>query len=291
MSREWHSLYQALNQADYGEITFENGFYNRLIMVLKDPMADIGDICCAYRDALMACPTEGVTHKDLPVQRLDANLDGLMNFGIQIHSKKYVTLDTNSKLLSNEGPINLSRVYDGKVKSIIEKFPIDPSLANALKNDSYHSYNGRAQQMAVRLSLLAKPDSTTIINLPTGTGKTLVAHALCLFAPKNKLTLVIVPTTALAIDQGNRASELLEQTSQYKGSCHYWHSGQEEQQHADIKDSIRDGRQRILFVSPEAACKSLLIVLFDLAKTEASKSNLTERSLRVNIFSMIQALS
>jgi ATP-dependent DNA helicase RecQ len=267
MSQEWHNLYQALDQADYSGITLENGFYNRLITVLNDPMAGIGDICCAYRDALMACPNEGVTHKDLPAQRLDANLDGLINFGIQIQSKKYVTLDTNSKLLTNEGPINLSRVYDGKVKSKIQKFPIDPSLANALNDDSYHSYNGQAQQMAVRVSLLAKPDSTTIINLPTGTGKTLVAHALCLFAPKNKLTLVIVPTTALALDQGNRASELLEQTGQYNGSCHYWHSGQEEQQHADIKDSIRDGRQRILFVSPEAACKSLLVVLFDLAKT------------------------
>ena len=76
-----------------------------------------------------------------------------------------------------------------------------------------------------------------------------------------------MPTTALALDQGNRASELLEQTGQDNGSCHYWHSGQEEQQHADIKDSIRDGRQRILFVSPEAACKSLLVALFDLAKT------------------------
>ena len=183
MSQEWHNLYQALDQADYSGITLENGFYNRLITVLNDPMAGIGDICCAYRDALMACPNEGVTHKDLPAQRLDANLDGLINFGIQIQSKKYVTLDTNSKLLTNEGPINLSRVYDGKVKSKIQKFPIDPSLVNALNDDSYHSYNGQAQQMAVRLSLLAKPDSTTIINLPTGTGKTLVAHALCLFAP------------------------------------------------------------------------------------------------------------
>ena len=64
MSQEWHNLYQALDQADYSGITLENGFYNRLITVLNDPMAGIGDICCAYRDALMACPNEGVTHKE-----------------------------------------------------------------------------------------------------------------------------------------------------------------------------------------------------------------------------------
>lgn len=251
-------------------------------MVIKDLDAGHGDICAAYRDALMACPEKGVTYKELPVQRLDPNSPDLTGFGLVIKSSGYVALDASCHLLSDEGPVDLGRVYDGMVKSKIQKFPIDPSLAHALKDSDYISYNGRAQQMAVRLSLLGQPGSTTIINLPTGTGKTLIAHALCLFTPVNRLTLVIVPTTALAIDQGNRAKALLEKAGEYRGSCHYWHSGQEEQQHSDIKDSIRSGQQRILFVSPEAACKSLLIVLFELAKVGALDSVILDEAHMVD---------
>ena len=266
MSHEWYDLYEVLRKDEYRNVVFKNSFYNRLVTVMKDLDAGLGDICGAYRDALMACPKKGVAYKDLPLQRLDPDSTTLFDFGLLINSAGYVELDATCHLSSDEGPLDLKRVYDGTIKSKIQKFPIDPSLTQALNDSDYLNYNGRAQQMAVRLSLLAEANSTTIINLPTGTGKTLVPHALCIFAPANKLTLVIVPTTALAIDQGNRAKSLLEKTGEYRGSCHYWHSGQEEQQHNDIKESIRGGRQRILFVSPEAACKSLLIVLFELAK-------------------------
>ena len=234
---EWYELDGILLSGEYSKLVFKNSFYNRLIMVIKDLDAGHGDICAAYRDALMACPEKGVTYKELPVQRLDPNSPDLTGFGLVIKSSGYVALDASCHLLSDEGPVDLGRVYDGIVKSKIQKFPIDPSLAHALKDSDYISYNGRAQQMAVRLSLLGQPGSTTIINLPTGTGKTLIAHALCLFTPVNRLTLVIVPTTALAIDQGSRAKALLEKAGEYRGSCHYWHSGQEEQQHSDIKDS------------------------------------------------------
>jgi ATP-dependent DNA helicase RecQ len=265
MSKQWYQLYTALQEPSDSRPVNENQFFQRLITVLDDEKSKTGDKCGAYRDALMACSKANVPDARLPAPLIEIDQKYMRSFGLFIKANKLM-LDDSCELEANDGPIDLTRMYDEKSKSNIAKFPIDPALAQALNNEDFNSYNGRAQQMAVRLSLLAKPNSTTIINLPTGTGKTLISHALCLFSPSTKLTLVVVPTTALAIDQGHRAKEMLVQSGESTVANYHWASDQNHMERQDTKQRILNGEQRILFVSPESACKTLSNVLFEVSR-------------------------
>ena len=268
MSREWYQMKSNLEDLSLKGPANKNQFFQRLISVLNESEPMPGDIFGAYRDALMACAQTSVIDKHLPLLRIEIGEYDISSFGLRINSVSNLELDTDVKLNAIDGPIDLNKIYDETPKSKIAQFPIDPALGLVLKDQKYQSYNGRAQQMAVRLSLLSKPNSTTIINLPTGTGKTLVSHALCLFSPQGSLTLVVVPTTALAIDQAHRAKKMLEKAGLDNAANYYWSSDQTHSEHLDIKRRILEGQQRILFVSPEAACMSLVMILFEVARVD-----------------------
>ena len=78
------------------------------------------------------------------------------------------------------------------------------------------------------------------------------------------LILVVVPTTSLALDQERRIKALglnsINETHKLA-----FHSGLSEEFRSEIKSGIREGTQRILFVSPEAVVGSLRPALFDAA--------------------------
>ena len=142
---------------------------------------------------------------------------------------------------------------------------MDASLSSRLNHNDFSNYNGLGQKIATRV-LLTSPDSATIfVNLPTGCGKTLLIHALMLFSEHQRLILVIVPTVALAIEQAQRVTQVLQATNQYDEGPFAWYGGQEISQRERLKERLKSGNQRILFCSPEAARLSLLPVLFQLA--------------------------
>ena len=62
------------------------------------------------------------------------------------------------------------------------------------------NYRCAGQREAVRGVLTAPGGSTLVVNLPTGSGKSLCAYVPALTDPSG-LSVVVVPTTALALDQ------------------------------------------------------------------------------------------
>ena len=62
-------------------------------------------------------------------------------------------------------------------------------------------YRSAGQREAIRAVLATPPTTTVIGNLPTGTGKSLVAYMPALMASRPGTTVVVVPTTSLALDQ------------------------------------------------------------------------------------------
>lgn len=137
------------------------------------------------------------------------------------------------------------------------------------KYTGYRAYSSAGQREAVRAAFLMPTASTTIVALPTGAGKTLAFQLPALrFAGSAELTVVIVPTVALARDQEERFRDLLQRTATgapVAAQPLAYDGGLPGDTKRAIAGGIRDGTLPIVFVSPEAALGALRGPLFDAA--------------------------
>ena len=127
----------------------------------------------------------------------------------------------------------------------------DPFLA--LIDEDFTTYRTPGQRAAVRSALIASAGSTLVVNLPTGGGKTLAMLAPAVTASaRGSVSVVVVPTVALAIDQQQRYA------SQHpEAPLTAYHGGLTSDQKADFVARMRSGGQPILFTNPEALVASL----------------------------------
>lgn len=142
---------------------------------------------------------------------------------------------------------------------------VDPFIKDATRFDTYSS---PGQREAVRAVFLMEPGDTLLVNLPTGSGKSLVGQAPALVNRlEGSLTVFVVPTVALAIDQARAMSSFILETSQVQHVWPLaWYGGLGMEERAEIRARLRDGTQRILFTSPEALTTTLLGPVTDAAK-------------------------
>lgn len=179
-------------------------------------------------------------------------------FNSRISAKKY-----NPEWIHAENSLNTDEWFESSLevredlRVPMDKFLLDNSR---IKFDSY-TFDGQRQALSAVLRM--PKGSTLVVNLPTGSGKTLLFHAPLLMREAKGLTVVIVPTTALALDQERRFLELGIHT---KKEPRAFHSGLDEVEKQEIKHRIRQGTQDILFSSPEAVVKNLLPALYDCAE-------------------------
>jgi ATP-dependent DNA helicase RecQ len=147
----------------------------------------------------------------------------------------------------------------------VEQLPADPAIQEVL---GVTHYLGPGQRMAVRSALLLRPGGSLLAVLPTGGGKSMVMLAPALLqGGSDGLTLVIVPTVALALDQARRTAALFARyESGHRVGAWAYHGGLEEEEKRAIRQRIREGTQPILFTSPEAAMLSLRPALFQAAQ-------------------------
>jgi len=128
----------------------------------------------------------------------------------------------------------------------------------------YLKYKSIDQQKAVRAVLSLDRGKTLAISLPTGEGKSLIfklINSVGFYDTNNRgLTLVIVPTVTLALDQ--EKSMQMEQKSQSV----YAFVGGREKENKILKEKIKQGEQDICFVSPESVFGSLRQALISSAQ-------------------------
>lgn len=139
--------------------------------------------------------------------------------------------------------------------------PMDPFLREVT---GFETYVCPGQREAVLSALFLPAGEALIVNLPTGSGKSLVAQAPALVrGPGTGLTLVVVPTNALALDLERRTQELfIARDSDWEPYELAWIGTRPDTSHDEIKERVRAGSQSILFASPEAACGPLLHSLY-----------------------------
>ncbi|ULJ82692.1 DEAD/DEAH box helicase (plasmid) [Rhizobium sp. C104] len=143
--------------------------------------------------------------------------------------------------------------------------PIDPFLGEASGFDTYVS---PGQREAVRSAFLLPPGETLLVALPTGSGKSFVGQASVLArGMEGGLSLCIVPTTALVLDQARQMRQMLKRRYPRRDvPALAWHAGLRAEDRAAIKSAIREGRQGILYCSPEAVTGALLPSLYHAAR-------------------------
>lgn len=258
METQWQNLRQSLTTGVADGLL--NQFFNRLLVVLTDPVSGSADKSKAYFDALASAHAYGLDSPSLPLIGHDLH-DNLAVTGLFQNS-----LTGEIQLDENELSILATDVYLEKQRRFLEKPVMDVALSVRLQDGGFTNYNGRGQQTAIRVALTSPDDSTLFVNLPTGCGKTLLIHALMLMTPSHRLNLVVVPTVALTIEQGERAAELLERAGQHHGGPYAWYGSQSEEVRTQLRERLKGGTQRVLFCSPEAVRTSLLPLLFQLAK-------------------------
>ncbi len=144
--------------------------------------------------------------------------------------------------------------------------PLDTALEHGLKLP-FNGYQGPGQRLAIRSAFFMKPGGTLVVNLPTGTGKSLVAWASALLASPRELTVMITPTIALAIDQEKQLRENYPHAPGGLPDEMAWHSGLSDGSRKAIRQRLQDNSQRILITSPESFVSSLSGLLYKVAES------------------------
>lgn len=151
-------------------------------------------------------------------------------------------------------------------------FLLDPCVGQLL-GEGFSEYTCPGQQQAIHAAFLMSPGGTLVVNLPTGSGKSLAVWAPALATAAGggaAVTIVVVPTIALALDQERQIQKIATASSmdymrQRLPNRLAYHSGLSAEDKLQFKNRIRDGSQVVVFTSPESIVKSLAISLYDAA--------------------------
>lgn len=205
----------------------------------REQSCDMGDLLGALRCYLLA----------LQVQiRIDSpSLPRLNDFGILLDantSKYYATFDLPSY-------VNEKFVADAFL--VLEHVQSKRDLGLDLHTDPYikaltgfGTFKTLAQKLAVSGALATPAGFTTLISLPTGGGKSLITQSMAY--QQEGLTIAIVPTVSLSIDQVRVAKQIVKSDS-VDSEVFSYRSGVDP---SDLIAAINDRTARLLFVSPEA---------------------------------------
>lgn len=116
----------------------------------------------------------------------------------------------------------------------------------------YKAFKSLEQKLAVYGALNTPEGYTTLVSLPTGGGKSLITQTMAY--QREGLTIVVVPTVSLAIDQVRNAKNNIKHDTESEIFCYY--SGIENKRKEALCSAISQEKARLLFISPEALIKN-----------------------------------
>lgn len=124
---------------------------------------------------------------------------------------------------------------------------------NIYRLTGFRSFKSIRQKLAVNGALNMPEGYTSLVSLPTGGGKSLITQTMA-FQRKEGLTITVVPTVSLAMDQVRVAKDNIKAASESEIACYYSDLAKEEKR--SIIDKIQNRQLRLLFISPEALIKN-----------------------------------
>lgn len=114
----------------------------------------------------------------------------------------------------------------------------------------FKNFKSIEQKLCVYGALNTPAGYTTLISMPTGGGKSLVTQAVGY--KENGLSIVVVPTVSLAIDQKRVARRNIKASAD--NEIFYYYSGCGKL--TEISEAIKNQTAKLLFISPEALIKN-----------------------------------
>lgn len=124
---------------------------------------------------------------------------------------------------------------------------------NIYRLTGFQKFKSIRQKLAVNGALNMPEGYTALVSLPTGGGKSLITQTMA-YQKKDGLTITVVPTVSLAIDQVRVAKDNIKVAMESEIACYYSDLAKEEKR--SIIDRIKNRKLRLLFISPEALIKN-----------------------------------
>ena len=219
------------------------GFIRRVVQ-FKCGEASAKDLCLNIRDIVLVLGRVRLTEKLYNVVReYGAEFDLVCESDLQVSCLHHIPDWLEPHQYIKDG-------YAGRHDDSIELEKTSSGDATLAKHTGFNAYKSFEQKVAVHTALNLPKGHTLLISLPTGVGKSLVTQLLA--SVSEGLTVVIVPTVALALDQYHAARQNLTD-----GTGIYCYRGeQSEIERTTIFKALKDKKARILFTSPEAILKN-----------------------------------
>jgi len=153
---------------------------------------------------------------------------------------------------STQQSVDFNAISENNARDNVHfKSNVTDIFLKSLNHKDISYYKSNDQQRAVRSALTLNSAETLAISLPTGEGKSLIFQLINLLgfsdSNTNGLTLIIVPTVTLALDQEKNMQKLLNNNNPYA------FVSKKDNENNILKENIRNGEQSICFISPEAA--------------------------------------
>ncbi len=219
------------------------GFIRRVVQFKCDE-ASAKDMCLNIRDLVLVMGRVKLTEK-----LYKAVKDHGAEFGLVCENDLQVSCLLHSPEWL-EPHQYIKDVYALRHDDSIELESASSGDAILAKHTGFSAYKSFEQKVAVHTALNLPNGHTLLISLPTGGGKSLVTQLLA--SSSEGLTVVIVPTVALALDQYLAAHHNLKNETEiycYRGE-------QSEDERVAIIKGLKEKKARILFTSPEAILKN-----------------------------------
>ena len=122
-----------------------------------------------------------------------------------------------------------------------------------LTKQKFRTFKSIEQQLAVMGALRVPAGYTAMVAMSTGGGKSLITQTVS-YQYDNSLTIIIVPTISLMLDQQRNASSIIKPDN--KEEIMYYHSGCNVD---ELISALDENLVRMLFISPEALIKNIRI--------------------------------